>query len=725
MDRYFTLKYPMKYGRNKTKTMVVLKIMFVWVVSISICSPLCIYGFLDYGNVYNDLLCVPTLENFVMYGSVFAFYVPLFIMVITYVLTIQILCNNQKLMQSIAREQVAVASYRKERNGASQMYATSHLSPATPRYLDRPSLDTSITYNLASGDQSTLDSPKDDNVTSDSGSKPDMVKTQVVNENGIIHETIIPQLSEPTPEPSLRSYNGSRLCVEEMELDNQEQCEQFLCTLGSSPMRCSLSVSQPHLPSMEKGREQLSPSYTRHSLKLPRTQSHHSVYDLESVKNFASLSLAGSINSMASQSRCDSTVWSEFNDEPEMFEKLSQIEQEMDECLLLDKSAAKHSNMNLSVSLSSGSLASSEKSSDNAVDSDESHQSAEGAECGQVPVTSTIDVPAVSVMISAPSGSGSDCSLDRCMMPAGASRSGSESSNAGSEQSGLVTIRIKASGCYLYQVQEPPAEPDTQSICSRTQEQDSPLLKNAQQHGASVSGEEKLNNHVNQNEESPKQAPTMREVRGRRYDTERCDSTDEALSDAMSQSTVSTYYKFSPKLNPKHQVRLLSRTGTWRNVLSLRRKNNKFILNGHVHQVISKRTASNEKKASKVLGIIFAVFVVLWTPFFIMNILSVACKPCLLAITPPMMASITWLGWLSSLANPIVYTMFNTAFRRAFYRILTCRYSQEHEHKRTPSQKRSSNASTNIKMTNAATWVNTVTSSDRRNTVTATPAANQ
>ena len=37
MDRFFTLKCPMKYGRNKTRRMVAMKILFVWVVSIGIC----------------------------------------------------------------------------------------------------------------------------------------------------------------------------------------------------------------------------------------------------------------------------------------------------------------------------------------------------------------------------------------------------------------------------------------------------------------------------------------------------------------------------------------------------------------------------------------------------------------------------------------------------------------------------------------------------------------
>lgn len=83
--------------------------------------------------------------------------------------------------------------------------------------------------------------------------------------------------------------------------------------------------------------------------------------------------------------------------------------------------------------------------------------------------------------------------------------------------------------------------------------------------------------------------------------------------------------------------------------------------------------ATKERKASKVLGIIFAVFLLLWTPFFVVNILSVVCGSCLDALGATVMSSLVWLGYSSSLANPIVYTMFSTSFRTVFYRIVTCR----------------------------------------------------
>ncbi len=84
---------------------------------------------------------------------------------------------------------------------------------------------------------------------------------------------------------------------------------------------------------------------------------------------------------------------------------------------------------------------------------------------------------------------------------------------------------------------------------------------------------------------------------------------------------------------------------------------------------LTKSSASNERKAMRVLLIIFSIFVILWTPFFVINLLS-----CFISNIHPIFISIaTWLGYCSSGANPIIYTIFSRAFRQAFVNILACR----------------------------------------------------
>ncbi|CAF0867618.1 unnamed protein product [Rotaria sordida] len=84
---------------------------------------------------------------------------------------------------------------------------------------------------------------------------------------------------------------------------------------------------------------------------------------------------------------------------------------------------------------------------------------------------------------------------------------------------------------------------------------------------------------------------------------------------------------------------------------------------------LAKSSIGNERKAMRVLLIIFSIFVILWTPFFVINLLS-----CFTTNIHPILISITtWLGYCSSCANPIIYTIFSRAFRRAFVNTLTCR----------------------------------------------------
>lgn len=98
--------------------------------------------------------------------------------------------------------------------------------------------------------------------------------------------------------------------------------------------------------------------------------------------------------------------------------------------------------------------------------------------------------------------------------------------------------------------------------------------------------------------------------------------------------------------------------------------------------LIGRRTLqsiSNEQKASKVLGVVFLLFVVMWCPFFITNVLAVVCGP---AVCPPGLMGVllnvfVWVGYLSSAVNPLVYTLFNRTYRSAFLRYVRCRYQPE------------------------------------------------
>ncbi|XP_051977663.1 5-hydroxytryptamine receptor 2B-like [Xyrauchen texanus] len=90
----------------------------------------------------------------------------------------------------------------------------------------------------------------------------------------------------------------------------------------------------------------------------------------------------------------------------------------------------------------------------------------------------------------------------------------------------------------------------------------------------------------------------------------------------------------------------------------------------------SMQNLSNEQRASKVLGIVFMLFVVMWCPFFITNVTSVLCEGCNSHLVEQLLDIFQWVGYVSSGINPLVYTLFNRTFREAFTRYITCNYNR-------------------------------------------------
>ncbi|KAL2098818.1 hypothetical protein ACEWY4_005298 [Coilia grayii] len=78
--------------------------------------------------------------------------------------------------------------------------------------------------------------------------------------------------------------------------------------------------------------------------------------------------------------------------------------------------------------------------------------------------------------------------------------------------------------------------------------------------------------------------------------------------------------------------------------------------------------AAREKKATKTLGIILGAFIVCWLPFFVGTLVLAICKDCW--FDPVLFDVFTWLGYLNSLINPVIYTVFNDEFKQAFQKLM-------------------------------------------------------
>ena len=71
------------------------------------------------------------------------------------------------------------------------------------------------------------------------------------------------------------------------------------------------------------------------------------------------------------------------------------------------------------------------------------------------------------------------------------------------------------------------------------------------------------------------------------------------------------------------------------------------------------------------------VFLLCWVPFFTLNIINAVCiryemfgvwSVC--GIHPMAFSLFVWLGYINSFLNPVIYTIFNAEFRKAFKKLI-------------------------------------------------------
>lgn len=82
-------------------------------------------------------------------------------------------------------------------------------------------------------------------------------------------------------------------------------------------------------------------------------------------------------------------------------------------------------------------------------------------------------------------------------------------------------------------------------------------------------------------------------------------------------------------------------------------------------------STTRERKAATTLGLILGAFVICWLPFFVKEVVVNTCENC--QMSPEMSNFLAWLGYINSLVNPLIYTIFNEDFKKAFQKLIRCR----------------------------------------------------
>ncbi|NXL09189.1 ADA2A protein, partial [Mesembrinibis cayennensis] len=84
-----------------------------------------------------------------------------------------------------------------------------------------------------------------------------------------------------------------------------------------------------------------------------------------------------------------------------------------------------------------------------------------------------------------------------------------------------------------------------------------------------------------------------------------------------------------------------------------------------------KTQVNREKRFTFVLAVVIGVFVLCWFPFFFLYSLGALC-PRRCKVPDGVFQFFFWIGYCNSSLNPVIYTVFNQDFRKAFRRLL-CR----------------------------------------------------
>lgn len=87
-------------------------------------------------------------------------------------------------------------------------------------------------------------------------------------------------------------------------------------------------------------------------------------------------------------------------------------------------------------------------------------------------------------------------------------------------------------------------------------------------------------------------------------------------------------------------------------------------------QVCSSKRKRSERKVTRMVSIVVAVFVLCWLPFYVFNVTSVTGSINSTAALKSTFDFVVVLGYANSCANPVLYAFLSENFKKSFQKVL-------------------------------------------------------
>ncbi|BES97488.1 7 transmembrane receptor (rhodopsin family) [Nesidiocoris tenuis] len=529
VDRYLSLRYPMKFGRNKTRRRVTLKIVFVWLLSIAMSLPLSLMYSQDYNSLVVGGICQIPDPLYKLIGSIVCFYIPLGVMLLTYALTVRLLERQQKNL-----------------GGRKDGWAAGWLTPPNPgperrstwrRILGKPPIQGRSHHSSAGSTDTEL-------TTLDT------------------HELWIPDEPKPYQTSALQKF-GEEMLKLSRGLESVTQ--------PSVPPTPAFILREPRIQEEEQ-------------LTEPKPRRRASTMDfIKKEKKDKGLKRA---NSYHDRIQPPGNQWSSSEDDEDSI-KITTVQ---------------------SIT---------EREDDSNLGDSDNQKSAE--------------VPLLPPPCTCPYFG------DPAKKPA----------KGGQSEVVIVTsndVKDKA----FQQVRHEETTVTWDSTPHR------PRFRR----GSSFSSSGSVRTTLTSAECSP--APRKGVLR--RSATLRAAASGRQDFKAMEDAAQGVLLRYGSAQTMGRSL-VVVKSPHSRNSSVLSRTSSRH---GRIIRL--------EQKATKVLGVVFFTFVILWAPFFVLNLVPSVCADCERQIDKWVFDFATWLGYASSMVNPIFYTIFNKMFRQAFKKVLLCRY---------------------------------------------------